>query len=304
MLEKTLPLSSLKTTLPWRDYWEMTKPKVVALMLLTALVGMCLAKADLSSLGQMFWGLSGIACMAGAAAALNHVIDRRIDGLMQRTQQRPVAQGRISTRQALLFAGGLGCVGFVMLWWRVNSLTAWLTLASLMGYALVYTRYLKRATPQNIVIGGLAGAMPPLLGWTAITGQFHGHGLLLVIIIFAWTPPHFWALAIARKADYARAGLPMLPVTHGEEYTKTQILLYSFLYALACLLPVVAGMSGGVYLVGAAALALWFLVRAWQLKYQPQYYAPMQLFVLSIWQLMALFGLLLVDHYWARWGVA
>ncbi|WP_028116464.1 heme o synthase [Ferrimonas senticii] len=282
---------------PWRDYLEMTKPKVVALMLVTALVGMALASPGWIPLLPMVAGLSGIGLMAGAAAAINHLLDRRIDTQMARTHNRPLPKGSVSATSALAFALILAVTGFVLLYGLVNPLTAWLTLASLFGYAVVYTGYLKRATPQNIVIGGLAGAMPPLLGWTAVTGEFHGHGLLLVIIIFAWTPPHFWALAIARKADYAKVGLPMLPVTHGDDYTKTQILLYSLLYAIACLLPVLVGMSGALYLLGATGLGAWFIYRAWQLKFQPQQYPPIKLFLLSIWHLLALFVLLLVDHY-------
>lgn len=289
------------TSVPWRDYLEMTKPKVVALMLLTALVGMCLASPGWVPLLPLLFGLCGIGMMAGSAAAINHLVDRRIDTLMARTYNRPLPKGRVSAQQALIFALALGGIGFVLLYGFVNPLTAWLTFASLVGYAVIYTGFLKRATPQNIVIGGLAGAMPPLLGWTAVTGEFHGYGLLLVIIIFAWTPPHFWALAIARKEDYAKAGLPMLPITHGVEYTKTQILLYSFIFALACLLPVVVGMSGALYLLGSTAISGWFVYRAWQLKYQPERYPPMKLFLLSIWQLMALFVLLLVDHYLGAW---
>ncbi|SHI02931.1 heme o synthase [Ferrimonas marina] len=286
---------------PWRDYLEMTKPKVVALMLLTALVGMCLASESWVPLNALIFGMVGIGLMAGSAAAINHLLDRRIDTIMARTNNRPLPKGRVKAPQALAFATIIGVLGFAMLYLWVNPLTAWLTFASLIGYAVIYTGFLKRATPQNIVIGGLAGAMPPLLGWTSVTGDFHGYGLLLVIIIFTWTPPHFWALAIARKADYAKAGLPMLPVTHGDEYTKTQILLYSFLLMVACLLPVLVGMSGPLYLLGATILGGWFLVRAWQLKYQPDRYPPMKLFLLSIWQLMGLFVLLLVDHYLMVW---
>ncbi len=286
---------------PWRDYLEMTKPKVVALMLVTALVGMALASPGWIPLGALVFGLTGIGLMAGAAAAINHLVDRRIDTIMARTHNRPLPKGRVAPVQALVFATALAVVGFVMLYGLVNPLTAWLTFASLIGYAGIYTGFLKRATPQNIVIGGLAGAMPPLLGWTAVTGDFHGHGMLLVIIIFAWTPPHFWALAIHRRADYAKAGLPMLPVTHGVEYTKTHILLYSFLLALACLLPVLVGMSGALYLVGSTVLSGWFLWRAWQLKFQPERYEPIKLFLFSIWQLLALFVLMLVDHYLGLW---
>ncbi len=283
----------------WRDYLEMTKPKVVALMLLTALVGMALASDGWIPLPALTFGLLGIALMAGSAAAINHLLDRRIDTLMARTLNRPLPKGRVAAPQALAFAALLGSGGFLLLYVWVNPLTAWLTFASLVGYAVIYTGFLKRATPQNIVIGGLAGAMPPLLGWTAVTGDFHGNGMLLVIIIFAWTPPHFWALAIHRRDDYARAGLPMLPVTHGIEYTKTHILLYSFLLALACLLPVLVGMSGALYLAGSTLLSLGFMWRAWQLKFQPERYSAIRLFLFSIWHLMALFVLLLADFYGA-----
>ncbi|HCW90843.1 MAG TPA: protoheme IX farnesyltransferase, partial [Marinobacter sp.] len=199
----------------WRDYLELTKPRVVALMILTSVIGMLLAEPGLPSLAVLLFGNLGIALLAGGAAVVNHVVDQKIDTVMARTRKRPVATGRVSPLSGLLFATTLAVAGMVVLVWQVNQLTAWLTLASLVGYAGIYTLFLKRATPQNIVIGGLAGAMPPLLGWTAVTGQIEGHALLLVLIIFAWTPPHFWALAIHRKEEYAKAGIPMLPVTHG-----------------------------------------------------------------------------------------
>lgn len=285
------------TPLPWRAYLEMTKPKVVALMLLTVLVGMCLAVPGAVPLQPLVAGLVGIGMMAGAAAAYNHLIDRRIDGLMARTYNRPLPKGRVSISKALTFATSMAVLGFWLLYWAVNPLTAWLTFASLVGYAVIYTAYLKRATPQNIVVGGLAGAMPPLLGWTAITGEFHGHALLLVIIIFAWTPPHFWALAIHRRAEYAKVDVPMLPVTHGVEFTKTCILLYTVLLALACLYPVLVGMCGPLYLVGSTLLSCGFIYKAWQLKYQDEPGLAMQVFRFSIYHLMLLFLLLLVDHY-------
>ncbi|MCG9720470.1 heme o synthase [Shewanella sp. Isolate7] len=285
------------TPLPWRAYLEMTKPRVVALMLLTVLVGMCLAVPGAVPVQPLIAGLIGIGMMAGAAAAYNHLIDRRIDGLMARTYNRPLPKGRVSITKALTFATGMAILGFMLLYWAVNPLTAWLTFASLIGYAVIYTAYLKRATPQNIVVGGLAGAMPPLLGWTAITGEFHGHALLLVIIIFAWTPPHFWALAIHRRAEYAKVDVPMLPVTHGVEFTKTCILLYTVLLALACLYPVLVGMCGPLYLVGSTLLSCGFIYKAWQLKYRDQLGLAMQVFRFSIYHLMLLFLLLLVDHY-------
>lgn len=283
--------------LQWRAYYEMTKPKVVALMLLTVLVGMCLAVPGSVPLQPLIIGMLGIGMMAGAAAAFNHLIDRRIDGLMARTYNRPLPKGRISITKALTFSISLALLGFALLYTLVNALTAWLTFASLVGYAIIYTTYLKRATPQNIVVGGLAGAMPPLLGWTAITGEFHGHALLLVIIIFTWTPPHFWALAIHRKAEYAKVNIPMLPVTHGVEFTKTCILLYTLLLAIACLLPVIVGMCGPIYLVGSTILSCGFLYKAWELKYDDKPGLAMQVFRFSIYHLMILFILLLVDHY-------
>lgn len=296
----SIPVSSSKERnqpLQWRAYYEMTKPKVVALMLLTVLVGMCLAVPGSVPLQPLIVGLIGIGMMAGAAAAFNHLIDRRIDGLMARTYNRPLPKGRVSIVKALVFSVSLATLGFVLLYTLVNELTAWLTFASLLGYAVVYTAYLKRATPQNIVVGGLAGAMPPLLGWTSITGEFHGHALLLVIIIFTWTPPHFWALAIHRKAEYAKVDIPMLPVTHGTEFTKTCILLYTVLLAIACLLPVIVGMCGPIYLIGSTLLSCGFIYKAWELKYQDKPGLAMQVFRFSIYHLMLLFIILLVDHY-------
>ncbi len=281
----------------WRAYYEMTKPKVVALMLLTVLVGMCLAVPGAVPITPLIAGMAGIGMMAGSAAAFNHLIDRRIDGLMARTYNRPLPKGRVSIAKALTFSFGLGILGFVILYALVNPLTAWLTFASLIGYAVVYTAYLKRATPQNIVVGGLAGAMPPLLGWTAVTGEFHGNALLLVIIIFAWTPPHFWALAIHRKTEYAKVDIPMLPVTHGVEFTKTCIFLYTVLLAIACLLPVLVGMCGPVYLVSSTLLSAGFIYKAWQLKYHETPGLAMDVFKFSIYHLMLLFIALLVDHY-------
>jgi len=239
----------------------------------------------------------GIGLLSAAAAAMNHVVDKRIDAQMARTYSRPVAKGRISTVQAASFAFTLALSGFILLYFAVNALTAWLTLASLFGYAVVYTMFLKRATPQNIVIGGLAGAMPPLLGWTAVTGELHGHALLLVMIIFAWTPPHFWALAIHRRDDYAKVNMPMLPVTHGIEFTKSVICLYTVLLFLVCLMPYLVGMSGAIYLLGSALLNLRFMHYAWKLKFNPDAGTAMATFKFSIVHLMVLFLLLLVDHY-------
>ncbi|MCG6227704.1 heme o synthase [Vibrio furnissii] len=281
----------------WHIYLTLTKPKVVALMLLTALVGMCLAQPGLMPLKAAVLGLSGIGLMAGSAAALNHLIDRRIDAMMARTYKRPLPSGEIQASRVMLFAFALGIVGFAILYWGVNGLTAWLTFASLLGYAVVYTLYLKRATPQNIVIAGLAGAMPPLLGWTSVTGELHANAWLLVMIIFIWTPPHFWALAIHRKDDYAKADIPMLPVTHGVEYTKTSILLYTFLLALVCVLPVLVGMSGVIYFPASSVLSLGFIYSAWALKYDPENSSAINTFKYSIYHLMMLFIALLLDHY-------
>ncbi|MDX3772694.1 heme o synthase [Chromatiaceae bacterium AAb-1] len=281
----------------WQDYLTLTKPKVVALLVLTAWVGMMLASPTWQDIPVLLMATAGIALLSAAAAALNHVVDQRIDAQMARTYSRPVARGRLTTGQAMRFALALAGGGFWLLYAGVNPLTAWLTLCSLFGYAVVYTMFLKRATPQNIVIGGLAGAMPPLLGWTAVSGDIHGHALLLVMIIFAWTPPHFWALAIHRKDDYARVNMPMLPVTHGIEFTKSIILLYTVLLFLVCLFPYLTGMSGAVYLLGSTVLNLRFMHYAWKLKFQPQPDTAMATFKFSIVHLMLLFLLLLIDHY-------
>ena len=280
-----------------QDYYELTKPKVVLLLLLTALVGMCLASDSWISWKILIAGLIGIGFLSSAAAVVNHVVDKEIDSKMARTFNRPVAKGKVSPQKALVFAGLLTVVGYVILELWVNRLTAVLTLAGLLGYAVVYTMYLKRATPQNIVIGGLAGAIPPLLGWTAVTGEIHAHALLLVLIVFIWTPPHFWALAIHREKDYAKAKVPMLPVTHGIEFTKTSILLYTVLLCVVCLLPYLIGMSGLIYLAGSTLLNAGFLYYAWKLKFTATEQTAMQTFKFSIIHLMVLFVVLLVDHY-------
>ncbi|MBP8228031.1 MAG: heme o synthase [Pararheinheimera sp.] len=282
----------------WRDYYQLTKPKVVALLVLTAWVGMMLAQPGLPKFGLMVAATIGIGLLSAAAAAMNHIVDQRIDAQMARTYNRPVARGRLSTQQAVKFSLLLAGTGFLLLFIAVNPLTAWLTLASLFGYAVVYTMFLKRATPQNIVIGGLAGAMPPLLGWTAMTAEVHAHALLLVMIIFTWTPPHFWALAIHRRDDYAKVNMPMLPVTHGIEFTKSAIFLYTLVLFLVCLLPYLVGMTGAVYLVGSTVLNLGFIWYAWQLKFNAKPETAMATFKFSIWHLMVLFLLLLLDHYW------
>lgn len=288
---------SVVKTVSWGDFLELTKPRVVALMILTSVIGMLLATPGLPGWEVMVYGNLGIALLAGAAAVVNHVVDHKIDTVMARTRKRPVATGRVTSVDALLFASILGLTGMLVLFWQVNALTAWLTFASLVGYAGVYTLFLKRATPQNIVIGGIAGAMPPLLGWTAVTGQVDGHALLLVLIIFAWTPPHFWALAIHRKEEYAKAGIPMLPVTHGNRYTELHILLYTLMLLAVTLLPFATGMSGMIYLVGAMVLGLRFLQYAVRLLRGDDRRVALATFKYSITYLMALFVLLLVDHF-------
>ena len=290
-------VASKNVTLNWRAYYDITKPKVVALLVLTALVGM-----SLSVPGGLPWQLLipamlGIGLLSSAAAAINHIVDEKIDAVMGRTHNRPLPDGRITANSAIVFAASLAIIGFVMLYALVNPLTAYLTLAGLVGYSFVYTLYLKRATPQNITIGGLAGAIPPLLGWTAMTNEITGNALLLVLIIFTWTPPHFWALAIHRKNDYAKVNIPMLPVTHGIEFTKTQILLYTILLFVVSLLPYLVGMSNWLYLLGASALNIIFFGYAWQLKFHPNEHSAMATFKFSIVHLMLLFIILLVDHY-------
>ncbi|MDP4916272.1 MAG: heme o synthase [Haliea sp.] len=281
----------------WRDYKELTKPNVVLLMILTSVIGMFMAVPGMVPLDALILGNLGIALCAGAAAAVNHLVDQGVDQRMARTSKRPMAQGRVGTLQATAFALILGGSGMAILLVWVNALTAWLTFASLVGYAFVYTLFLKRATPQNIVIGGLAGAAPPLLGWTAVTGEIHGHALLLVLIIFAWTPPHFWALAIHRKDEYAAVDIPMLPVTHGDAFTRLHILLYTIIMFLITLLPFVTRMSGPLYLLGAVVLGGGFLYWAIELMRNRNPEAPMETFKYSIIYLMALFVIMLIDHY-------
>ena len=284
-------------TASWRDYLELTKPRVVALMIITSAIGMLLSTPGAIPWSVLLLGNLGIALCAGSAAAINHVVDRRIDIHMARTQRRPLAQGRVHPLHALLFALVLGVAGMAILLLWINALTAWLTLGSLLGYAVIYTSFLKRATPQNIVIGGIAGAAPPLLGWTAVTGRVDAEALLLVLIIFAWTPPHFWALAIHRKAEYAKVDIPMLPVTHGEQYTKLHILLYTFILFAVSLLPYVIHMSGPLYLIAAIALGLRFIDWAWALYRDSRKHAAIRTFKFSLWYLLWLFVALLVDHY-------
>ncbi|MFC3608093.1 heme o synthase [Stutzerimonas tarimensis] len=286
----------------WRDYLEMTKPRVLMLLMVTALVGMLLASVSALPLEILLFGNLGIACCAAAAAVVNHVLDRRIDAQMRRTQQRPLAQGRVPPASALLFALGLGLCGMALLLTFTNPLAAWLTLASLFGYAVIYTVFLKRATPQNIVIGGLAGAAPPLLGWVAVTGQVSTEPLLLLLIIFTWTPPHFWALAIHRRDEYAKAAIPMLPVTHGVHHTKQHILFYTLLLLLVSSLPYALGMSGLPYLLAAGLLGARFLYWSLALYRDSRPDVAMGTFRYSILYLFLLFIALLLDHYWRLFG--
>ncbi len=281
----------------WRDYLELTKPRVVLLMLLCAAVGMFLAVPGMVPVDALLFGLTGIALVAGSAAVVNHLADAEIDARMARTHNRPVATGRVGLIQGLAFSAVLGISGMAILYFLVNPLTAWLNLASWVGYGLIYTLFLKRATPQNIVIGGLFGAAPPLFGWTAVTGSIDAGPLLLVLIIFAWTPPHFWALALDRKHEYASVDVPMLPVTHGEAYTRLHILLYTLILVAVSLLPFAIGMSGWLYLAGALALGGGFLYWAVVLLRNRNPRAPIETFKYSIVYLMLLFVVLLADHY-------
>ena len=282
----------------WRDYLALCKLKVVALIVFTAFVGMLLATQQvLPPLRPMVLGLIGIGLAAMSAAAINHLVDRAADAEMARTRNRPLPQGNLDVPHALGFALLLGLVSMVILAVWVNVLTAALTFVSLIGYAVVYTMYLKRATPQNIVIGGAAGAAPPVLGWTSITGEIHEHALLLFLIIFVWTPPHFWALAIHRKDEYAKVDIPMLPVTHGVEFTRLQILLYTILLFAVTLMPFAARMSGYFYLAGAVGLGIGFLYYVMLLMGGKRPGIAMQTFGYSVVYLMCLFGFLLVDHY-------
>ena len=281
----------------WRRYLELTKPKVVALITFTAVVGTLLASPGLPPLDALVWGNLGVALAAACAAAINHVLDRRIDEQMARTRARPLPSGALSERQALAFAALLGVSSMGVLAFLVNLLTAVLAFLSLIGYAVVYTVWLKRATPQNIVIGGAAGAAPPVLGWAAVSDRVDPNALLLALIIFVWTPPHFWALAIARRDDYARAGIPMLPVTHGVAYTRLQVLLYTVLLVVVTLMPYLTRMSGLVYLAAALLLNAAFLYYALALKITAREELPLKVFRFSVTYLMWLFAALLVDHY-------
>jgi protoheme IX farnesyltransferase len=283
----------------WRDFLELTKPKVSLLIVFTAIVGMVLASPGMVPLPALIFGTIGIALASGSAAAFNHVLDRRIDEQMARTRRRPLPTGHLLKRHAVVFASLLGLASMLVLWMTVGALTAVLTFGSLIGYAIVYTLWLKRATPQNIVIGGAAGAAPPVLGWAAVTNTIDPHALLLFVIIFTWTPPHFWSLAIARRDDYAKVGIPMLPVTHGIPFTRLQIVLYTVLLGVSTLLPVLTRMSGIIYLVAALALNARFLyyVVALNRDRGARPNLPMLTFRFSITYLMLLFAALILDHY-------
>ena len=280
-----------------KNYLELTKPKVVLMMLITAIIGMLLASKSLPSLYLVIISMIGIGLCASSAATINQIIDRNIDANMARTSNRPLPQGEITTFNASLFAFALMIVGTAILVSQVNTLTAVLTVASLIGYAFIYTVFLKRATPQNIVIGGLAGAAPPLLGWTSVTNSIDPNALLLVLIIFVWTPPHFWALAIYRKEDYARESIPMLPVTHGVRFTKLQIILYTVLLVLVSLLPYIVLMSGNIYLFSALGLGLFYLYSSIKMYLIDDDEYPMTSFKYSIYYIFLIFLALLVDHF-------
>jgi len=291
------PLITVLAKPGWRDFLELTKPKVSLLIVFTAIVGMALASPGMVPLPALVFGTLGIAMASGSAATLNHILDRRIDREMARTRRRPLATGSLHTSQALAFAGVL-CVGSMMvLWLSAGSLCALLTFGSLIGYAVIYTGWLKRATPQNIVIGGAAGAAPPVLGWVAVTHSIDVQALVLFLIIFTWTPPHFWSLAIARREEYAKVGIPMLPVTHGIPYTRLQILLYTVLLILCTLIPAAIGMSGMIYLAAALVLDARFLYLVLALYRGVRPDLPIRTFRFSITYLMALFGAFIADHY-------
>ena len=280
-----------------KSYYELCKPNVVYMMLICALVGMLLAEQYVSSYLYLFISLSGIALCASSAAAINQVIDRETDASMTRTDQRPLPQGELSPTHASIFAFVIGLLGAMILYFFVNTLTMILTISSLVGYAFIYTVYLKRATPQNIVIGGLAGAAPPLLGWSSVTNTIDPYALLLVLIIFVWTPPHFWALAIYRKDEYAKESIPMLPVTHGVEFTKLQIVLYTIILFIVSVLPYIVLMSGIIYLVSALILSSIFLYYSIKLFVSEDNEIAMKTFQFSIYYIFLIFLALLVDHF-------
>lgn len=281
----------------WTDYVQLCKPRVVLLIVFTAVVGMFLATPGLVPLHALVFGTLGIGMSAASGAAINQLVDRKIDALMRRTQARPLPSGRMDSPGAFAFAASLSVVSMVLLLVFVNALTAVLTFLSMVGYSVIYSLFLKRATPQNIVIGGAAGAMPPVLGWTAVTGSLDPNALLLFLIIFAWTPPHFWALAIHRRSEYARAGVPMLPVTHGVRFTRLHILLYTIILFVVGLFPFITHMSGLIYLLGAVSLGGGFMYYAIRLYRSEDKSLPMRTFGYSIYYLAGIFSALLLDHY-------
>src|SRR5262245_1876769 len=279
------------------QFYQLTKPRVVSLIVFTAVIGMFLATPGMVPLQPLLAGLAGIALVAGAAAAVNCLVEQKLDALMTRTRGRPLPRGQVTSAETLVFAGIVGGAGLAVLYHWTNALTMWLTLATFVGYAIVYTVVLKPMTPQNIVIGGASGAMPPVLGWVAVTGEVAADALLLFLIIFAWTPPHFWALALYRKHEYAKAGVPMLPVTHGDKFTRLHVLLYTVILAAVTLMPFASRMSGAIYLVAAVVLDtvfLWYAVRIY-FRYSDR--LAQRTFRYSIVYLTALFAALLVDHY-------
>ena len=290
-------MPSKSSVLSWKNYLTLCKPNGVAEMLFTAIVGMLLAVPGVPPLEPFFFGILGIGLAASSAAAINHFIDRKADAQMSRTEKRPLPMGELSTVNVVVFALILGVSSMLMLVLSVNTLTAILTFLSLFGYAIIYTIYLKRATPQNIVIGGLFGATPPLLGWCAMTGEVHPSALLLALIIFVWTPPHFWALAIARREEYAKVNIPMLPVTHGPAFTRLQILLYTILLFCVTLLPYLTRMSGLIYLISAVLLNIGFIYYAVLMMRNKDNKTAMKTFVYSIVYITLLFAALLTDHY-------
>lgn len=290
-------MTNTQSTLSWKNYLELCKPKVVLLLIFTAVVGMLLAVPGMPPLDLLIFGTIGIGLASSSAAALNHFIDQKADAEMARTQNRPLPHGDLNSTNVLVFAGLLGVTAMLILVFLVNPLTAILTFLSLIGYAIIYTVYLKRMTPQNIVIGGAAGAAPPVLGWCAMTGEVHPYALLLFLLIYVWTPPHFWALAIARRDEYAKVNIPMLPVTHGTEFTRLHILLYTILLFIVTLLPYLTGMSGLIYLIPGSLLSLGFIYFAIKMMQTKTDKTAMQTFNYSIVYLMLIFSLLLVDHY-------
>jgi len=290
-------MTNKKNNLTWKNYLELCKPRVVALLVFTANVGMLLAVPGMPPIALFIYATLGIGLASASAAAINHFIDQKADAKMARTQNRPLPQGDLNSKNVLIFAAVLGITAMLILVFLVNILTAVLTFVSLIGYAIIYTVYLKRMTPQNIVIGGAAGAAPPLLGWCAMTGEVHPYALLLFLLIFVWTPPHFWALAIARRDEYAKVNIPMLPVTHGTEFTRLHILFYTILLFIVTLLPYLTGMSGLIYLIPSALLSLGFIYFAIKMMLTKEDKTAMQTFAYSIVYLMLLFAVLLFDHY-------